>query len=482
MSRPNVVVTVVDTVRGRDTVPASSSPMSTLGDIAASGTEFTNAFSAAPWTLPSHASLFTGVYPSQHGAHGDHTYLDDSLRTLAEAFHDGGYETVGVSNNTWVTEEFGFHRGFDTLRKGWQYIQSDTDLGTVTRAEHPMAKLRAASDRLFDGNPMVNAANLVYDELADGDGAERATSWVESWLGGRDDESPFFLFLNYVEPHVEYRPPREYAEQYLPPDTTYDEAMTLRQDPRAYDVGEYRLNDREFEILHGLYRASLAYTDDHIARVRDALVSAGEWEDTIFVVLSDHGENVGDHGFFGHQYNLYDSLLHVPMVFHGGPFEAGRRDGLVQTLDAAPTLLDAAGVDAPEFRRQMHARSLHPDADSDPRDAVFAEYVAPQPSPDRLAERFDEIPDRVREFDRSLRSVRTDEEKYVQASDGNEWFYRVDRDPDETWNRASGNEERTRLLSDRLDQWLDSFDHAEQSGEVSMTDSTRERLSDLGYM
>ncbi|MDS0293927.1 sulfatase [Halogeometricum luteum] len=482
MSRPNVVVTVLDTVRGRDTVPASSSPMSTLGDIAASGTEFTSAFSAAPWTLPSHASLFTGTYPSQHGAHGDHTYLDDSLRTLPEAFRDDGYETVGVSNNTWITEEFGFHRGFDTLRKGWQYFQSDTDLGTVTRAEHPMSKLRAASDRLFDGNPLVNAANLVYDEMADGDGADRATSWVESWLDDRDAESPFFLFLNYVDPHVEYRPPREYAEQYLPPDVTYDEAMTLRQDPRAYDVGEYRLNDREFEILHALYRGALAYADDHLARVRDALVSAGEWEDTILVVLSDHGENVGDHGFFGHQYNLYDSLLHVPMVFHGGPFHEGRRDGLVQTLDAAPTLLDAAGVEAPEFRRQMHARSLHPDADSDPRDAVFAEYVAPQPSPDRLAARFDEIPDRVRTFDRSLRSVRTDDEKYVQASDGSEWFYRVGRDPDEAWNRASSNEERTELLSDRLDQWLDSFDREEKSGEVSMSDSTRDRLSDLGYL
>nr|WP_231751560.1 sulfatase [Halogeometricum sp. CBA1124] len=362
MSRPNVVLTVLDTARARDTVPASSSPMPTLADVAADGTEFTNAFSPAPWTLPSHASLFTGTYPSQHGAHGDHTYLDDSPRTLAEAFSAAGYETVGVSNNTWVTEEFGFGRGFDTLRKGWQYVQSDTDLGTVTRAEHPMEKLRAAGDRLFDGNPLVNAANLVYDEFAAGDGAERATSWVDSWLSDRDDETPFFCFLNFIEPHAEYRPPREYAEPYLPPDTTYDEATTLRQDPRAYDVGEYALNDREFEALRGLYRGSLAYLDDQLARLRESLVAAGEWEDTVFVALGDHGENIGDHGFFGHQYNLYDTLLHVPMVARGGPFDGGRRDDLVQTLDLAPTLLDAAGIDDPAFERQMHARSLHPDA------------------------------------------------------------------------------------------------------------------------
>jgi arylsulfatase A-like enzyme len=482
MSRPNVVLTVLDTVRARDTVPASPSPMPTLADVAADGTEFTNAFSPAPWTLPSHASLFTGTYPSQHGAHGNHTYLDDSLRTLAEAFSGAGYETVGVSNNTWVTEEFGFDRGFDTLRKGWQYVQSDTDLGTVTRAEHPMEKLRAAGDRLFDGNPLVNAANMVYDEFAAGDGAERATSWVDSWLSDRDDETPFFCFLNFIEPHAEYRPPREYAEPYLPPDTTYDEATTLRQDPRAYDVGEYALNDREFEALRGLYRGSLAYLDDQLARLRESLVAAGEWEDTVFVALGDHGENIGDHGFFGHQYNLYDTLLHVPMVARGGPFDGGRRDDLVQTLDLAPTLLDAAGIDDPAFERQMHARSLHPDADADPRDAVFAEYLGPQPSPDSLASRFGEVPDRVQSFDRSLRAVRTTDEKYVTASDGSEWFYRVGADPDETWNRANDHPERTSLLSDRLDQWVDSFEHAEAGGEVSMTDSTKARLSDLGYL
>jgi arylsulfatase A-like enzyme len=481
MSRPNVVVVVLDTVRGRDTVPAASSPMPTLADIAASGTEFTNAFSPAPWTLPSHASMFTGAYPSRHGAHGEHTYLDGRLRTLAEAFRDDGYETVGVSNNTWVTAEFGFDRGFRTFRKGWQYIQSSTDLGTVVRAESPSEKLRAIRERLFDGNPLVNVANLLYDEFAEGKGAERATSWVDSWLRRRGD-SPFFLFLNYIEPHTEYRPPREYAERFLPPRATYEEAMRIRQDPRAYDVGDYSLTDRDFEMLRALYRGSLAYLDDHLARLRERLVSAGEWEDTVFVALGDHGENVGDHGFFGHQYNLYDTVLHVPMVVRGGPFDDGRRDELVQTLDLTPTLLDAADVDDPPLRRQSQGRSLHPDADADPREAVFAEYVGPQPSPEALAARFGEIPDRVRAFDRSLRAIRTADEKYVRGSDGSEWYYRVDDDPDETRNLATENPERTRRLSARLDRWLDSFDHADAVGEVSMTESTRDRLSDLGYL
>ena len=487
MSGPNVVVAVLDTARGRDTVPTAAARMPELAAIAEEGVEFTSAFSTAPWTVPAHASLLTGTYPSRHGTGGHSPRLGASLPTLPEAFRDAGYETVGVSNNTWVTGEFGFDRGFDRFRKGWQYVQSETDVGSVVRAEEPLAKLRAARERLLDGNPLVNTANLLFAELAGDDGAERTTQWVERWLAGREAESPFFLFLNYIEPHVEYDPPREYAEQFLPADATYEEARAIRQDPRAFDVGEYSLSQREFELLHALYRGELAALDDHLGRLRAALVAADEWDDTILLVVGDHGENVGDHGFLGHQYDLHDTLLHVPMVISGGAFPGAddRSDELVQHVDLPPTLLDAVGLDAPALREQVQGRSVHPAADEPPRETVFAEYLAPQPSPDALAERFGRIPERVRRFDRTLRAVRTREEKYVRASDGTEWFYRVDEDPHEETNLAARSTRPAGqgALEARLDEWLDSFDHAEgDSEDVSMTDGTRERLADLGYL
>jgi len=481
MTRRNVVMVVLDTVRARDTVPTAASPMPGLAAIAESGTEFTNAFSTAPWTVPSHASLFTGTYPSRHGTGGASPSLGDSMSTLAEAFRDADYETVGVSNNTWVTREFGFDRGFETFRKGWQYVQSDTDLGSVVRAKEPMAKVRAARDRLFDGNPLVNVANVLYGELADDEGAGRTTQWVEQWLDGRDERAPFFLFLNYIEPHIEYSPPKEHAERFLPADASYEEATALRQDPRAFDVGEYSLSQRKFELLRGLYLGELAALDEHIGRLRDALVAAGEWEDTVFVVVGDHGENIGDHGFLGHQYDLHDTLLHVPLVIHGDGFGDGRSDDLVQHVDIVPTLLDAAGVDAPKLRSQVQGRSVHPRTGAQPREAVFAEYLDPQPSPDALEERFEQIPDRVRRFDRTLRAVRTREEKYIRGNDGTEWLYRIDDDPEQTANLADGS--RRSALAGRLDEWLDSFDHADvDAGDVSMTAGTRERLADLGYL
>ncbi|MCU4926514.1 sulfatase [Halobacteria archaeon AArc-dxtr1] len=480
----NVVVIVLDTARSRSVSDRTMPTLSAIGD---AGTTFDRAFATAPWTLPSHASLFTGTYPSEHETHGSNPHLTDSLRTLPEAFADAGYETVGVSNNTWITEEFGFDRGFEHLRRGWQYIQSDHDMGAVVRGEDLREKLQATRDRLFEGNPLVNATNILYSELlqpAGDDGADRTSGWIESWLDGRDDDRPFFLFCNYIEPHVEYDPPREYAERFLPDDASYTEATAIRQDPRAFDCGDYALDEPEFAMLRALYRAELAYVDTQIARLREALVAAGEWEDTLFVVCGDHGEHVGEHGFFGHQYNLYDTLLHVPLVVHGGPFTGGgdRRD-LVQLLDLPDTLLAATGVDD-RFSEQSHGRSLLPGSDDAAREAVYAEYVAPQPSIDRLEARFGTVPERVRSFDRRLRAVRTESHKYVCGDDGFERFHDLDRDPDERTNRLETGPEPSRVdaLRRRLEGRFDGWTPETAADDVAMRSGTKQRLADLGYL
>ncbi|WP_255194521.1 sulfatase [Natronobeatus ordinarius] len=479
----NVVLVVLDTARARS---VSERTMPTLSALAEEGTAFERAFATAPWTLPSHASLFTGTYTSEHGAHGGHTYLDDSVRTVAEAFADAGYETIGVSNNTWITEEFGYDRGFDELRRGWQYLQSDVDMGTVVRAEHLGWKLEALRDRLFEGNPFVNVANLLYSELIQpqgDDGAARATDWIVDWLGERDDDSPFFLFCNYLEPHVEYDPPRAHAERFLPDDASYEEARAIRQDPRAYDCGDYELDERDFRLLRALYRGELAYVDDQLGRLRRALEEHGQWENTVLVVCGDHGENVGEHGFFGHQYNLYDTLLHVPLVCHGGPFTGGgRRTELVQLLDLPETLLDAVDIEDPELREQSRGRSLHPAASHEPRDAVFAEYVSPQPAIERLEDRFGDLPERVYAFDRKLRAIRTTEYKYVTGDDGFERLHRVTTDPLERTDLATEEPETAARLGERLAEQFAGLEEATHTGDVAMRASTAERLADLGYL
>ena len=481
-SKPNVLFVVLDTARAVD---ATERVMPTLASIGDAGTRFERAFAQAPWTVPSHASMFTGTYPGEHGTHGGHTFLDDRHRLLAEAFADDGYETIGVSNNTWITDEFGYDRGFEAIRRGWQYRQSETDMGAVVRGECLSEKVTAFRERVFEGNPLVNVANVCYSEFvqpAGDDGAARTVDWIASWLEKRDRDDPFFAFSNLIEPHVIYDPPREYAERFLPSSVSYDEATAIRQDPRAFDCADYAIDDEEFAALRGLYRGSLAYVDDQLDRLREALVDAGEWEDTIFVICGDHGEHVGEHDFFGHQYNLYDTVLHVPLVVHGGAFTDGvTRTDLVQLLDLPSTLLDAAGIDDPAFDEQHRGRSLHPDAANPPRDAIFAEYVAPQPSIDRLEARFGELPDRVYAFDRRLRAVRTEEYKYVEGDDGFRRLHHLPTDPDERHDVAENRPTVVAALQERLDETLSALDRPARTESVAMSEGTKQRLADLGY-
>ncbi len=477
----NIVLIVLDTARS-DTVHALHQNEDFLSSHV--GTQFSSAFAAAPWTLPSHASLFTGTTPSNHGAHAGHKCLDERQTVLPEILQQEGYETVAVSNNTWISEEFGFGRGFETFYKTWQYVQSETDLGRIARQEEGLDKLTEATKALFDGNPVTNLTNAIYGQFfrkAEDDGATRTNEWIEDWLTTRTDSRPFFLFVNYLEPHLKYQPPKEHAKEHLPEDTTYEEAMQVSQDAWGYIADTVELTDEDFEILCALYRAEIAYLEEKIEEIVDLLKAEGEWEDTLFIVTSDHGENIGDHGLMDHQYALYDTLLHVPLFVHGGPFEDDEIDDLVQLLDIPPTILDVLEIDAPDAREQFQGISFHPDAD-ETREYAVAEYIAPQPSMDALEKRVGDLPDHVHKYDRSLRAIRTDQYKYIRGSDGSQELYDLHDDPDETTDRSDTHPDLADTLDIRLDEWLDSFERADSDDETTMSDDAKARLEDLGYL
>ncbi|SEW10748.1 sulfatase [Halobacterium jilantaiense] len=482
-SQPNVVVVVADTTRVDDAYDAAVAP--TLADLADSGTRATRAFSAAPWTLPSHASMLTGTHTSRHGAHAGHERLDGDLPVLPECFRAAGYDTVCVSSNTWLSVESGFGQGFGEFEQTWQAVQSENALSELVD-ETEERRLRAVGRRLFDGNPVANAANVLYRLLVRGrsdDGAARATSFVEDLLAGRDGDDPFFLFANYLEPHLEYRPPRRLAEEFLPPTASYEAAMDVPQEPWAYLAGGVSLSESDLAMLRGLYRAEIAYVDEQLAALREALRAAGELANTVFVVTADHGENIGDHGLMDHQYCLYDSLVHVPLVFSGGSFEGGGDlTELVSLVDLAPTLLDAAGIDAPAARESFQGVSVHPDADTEPREFVVSEYAEPQPSMAALERNLGRVPDDLRVHDRSLRAVRTDAHKLVWGSDGSRALYDLDADPGETTDVAVDRPAVVDDLTATLDDWLASFEHADADGPVTISGDRKDRLEQLGYL
>lgn len=474
----NVVLIVMDTAR----VDATQQ----LDCILTDATRFNQAFSASPWTLPSHASIFTSLYPSKHGAHAGHKQLEPDIPVIAELFRDTGYETVAVSNNTWISDEFGFSRGFGKFHKTWQYIQSDTDLGRIARTTEGLDQYRKLVRAIFDGNPVRNIANAAYGKFfrkQTDSGAERTNKWINQWLTDRDDSQPFFLFVNYLEPHLEYRPPKEFAKQFLPADVAYESAMEIPQDAWGYVLGTVDMTERDFDILRALYRAEISYLNYRIGQLRDMLESTGVWEDTIFVVTGDHGENIGDHGLMDHQYCLYDTLLRVPLLICGGAFSSGKDvSNIVQLTDLGPTLLDAVDIDAPAFKERVQGRSFHPDVDTDPREYAIAEYLSPQPSMSALEKRVGHLPDHVTEYDRSLRAIRGTEWKMIRGSDESVEVYNIEADPDETNELSDSRVDMVRTLESELNTWLASFDHATHHSDVDMRSETRERLEDLGYL
>lgn len=483
--QPNVLLIVADTARVDDAYASNPTIMPTLQSLSSEGTRFTSAFASAPWTLPSHAGLFTGTYSSKHGAHGDHPRLESDFRTIAEAFAANGYETHAASNNTWISAEFGFDRGFDQFWKGWQLIQSEADVGAILHELGPARRAKAGLKSIISGNPLTNGINACYNHVyrTRGDyGAERTTSHIEDWLRTRDSSRPFFGFINYLEPHIRYRPPAHLAEPFLPNGATYREARKVRQDPRAYDVGAYDLSTHELSLLRGLYRGELAHVDAQISRLRSVLRDIDAWDDTILFILGDHGENIGDHGFLGHQYNLYDTVLHVPLVVTGGAFtDGGVRNDLVQLTDLAATFLDLPGIEDEQLSAQTQGESVYP-GNTREREHIIAEYMAPQPPTAVLEARYGELPSHAHQFDRKLRTIRTETRKVIRGSDGHIECFHIDTDPGEQRDQSDRDIDTVSRLLEQLETWDAGFESSTASEDVQISRGAERRLADLGYL
>ncbi len=333
--RPHIVLVVIDTARadhfscygyGQRTTPS-------VDALAARGILFRSAHSVAPWTLPAHMSIFTGLPPRDHGAtwaafdgEGIASVRElvtraftprEPARMLAARLRDSGYATHGFSPNPWVSRNKGFAEGFDTFLELWRDEDHRRALGREPRDEF---------ERSTSGAVVL--------------GALRA-------LDGRATGQPVFLFLNLLDPHFPYQAPREFRERFGGSPETQ----------RKLEMGSYtRL---ELGMVAGaapfssgelvpFYDAELATSDQAVGVLVRGLESAGVLDDTLLVVTSDHGELLGERGRFSHQLYVDEPLMHVPLVLKlPGDRGAGTviDSPLVSNLDVYATLLAAAGVD-----------------------------------------------------------------------------------------------------------------------------------------
>lgn len=416
--RPNIVLITLDTVRA-DHLSSYGYPRPTtpnLDRLAARGVLFEDAVAPTPWTLATHASIFTGLLPHQHGADWA-VPLDSAPWTLAEVLESQGYETAGFSANLYYGQSgWGMAQGFETY-------------------EDDSASLRHNLAATLLGHAVVQPLyqHVVQYDLFNRRNAAEVNQDVFRWFHRRSSR-PFFLFINYFDCHDPYLAPPPYRGRFgqLKEDV-------VRSVNTIDGIGMHKSLSREDQdsFVAG-YDNSLAFLDDQVSQLMRVLAVSPDWANTVVIITSDHGEGFGEHTRYGHGWNIYREVLHVPLIIFGSGIPKGLRvRNLVRIRELFPTVIDLALGGQPPFRRTSLRRFWTPGFQPEPFDeAVVSQLIPNLYGPERTA----------------YIALTTSEWYYLQDSSGRAELYHRPTDPQERMNLIHSVEHRqtVELLSRRL--------------------------------
>ena len=320
---PNVVLITLESLR-TDHVGAYGGKSRSRPDLALTpgldalareAVVYEDAHAVSSWTLAAHASLFTGLYPSGHQTDGPMDRLDDSYPTLAEVLAARGYQTAAVVSGPYLRRTHNLQQGFELY---------DDSIASLTSA--------LAHDDVT--NPRLEAALRYFVEEQ------------------RDASRPFFLFAYFWDSHFDFLPPAPYDEMFV---DSGCEPIDL-SDFDTSEVVHEGISPGQLAYVFSQYAGEVRWTDDHLARFFRLLKQHGLWDDTLVIVLGDHGEEFFDHGEKGHKNNLYAETVRIPLIVKFPKQTEGRRDArLVSQVDILSTILDVA--DTP-VSFPVHGRSL----------------------------------------------------------------------------------------------------------------------------
>ena len=457
--RPSLVLVVLDTLRAdhlglygyeRPTSPA-------LDRFAAGATVFERATSTSTYTLPSHATLFTGLYPRAHGADVDESSplslvslgrlddpvpvrpLADEATTLAELARDHGLATAAIcANSAYLYRAFGLDQGFATYvdAPGTRLTARPAGLSLVLHALRPRsAWLRR---RL--------AGNERYYLLA-GEVNELALRWIDAHR-----DRPFFLFVNYMDPHQPLLPPPGYRDLFPGADA-----------PQDFSFQGVRRGSPELATVIDAYDAEIRYLDDHLGELFEHLDRRGMGDRAAVIVVGDHGESLaeksdGDRDLVGHAVSVYEGEARVPLIVRRPGQTAGRRvDRFVSIADVMPTALELLDIAPPPG---LEGRSL------------LAAGARPVPSVVHLG-----------------RYMRAEEEqalyddpwKLIRSSDRPPRLFDLRADPGELRDVAGDHPAVVERLLGELERFDQQVTPRFAGGAVELDAESRERLRSLGY-
>jgi arylsulfatase A-like enzyme len=462
--RPNVLLVVLDTVRAdhlslygyqRHTTP-------NLETWAREGIRFRNAISPADVTLSSHASMFTGLYTSWHGAHptpdaSDLGRLEPSFRTWAEILSEAGYSTLAVlANYGYLRPEFGVAQGFGFYDVRWP-------VKTMGSADH--SSLRKLLRPVLDCLVPTDELDRQYrrgDQITDG-GLR-----IIKAMQGRSN--PFFLSLNYMDAHDPYAPPPPYRDLFPGRIASFDRsrAAELRR-----ELAKHRRPRDADAILNHIvsqYDAGIAFMDSELKRLFEGMKQVGLYDNTLIIVTSDHGEAFGEHDDFGHPASVHQELVHVPLLIkypRSVPSEAGQQiEATVSGIDLLPTVLDTVGIPLPANLQGRSLRTLGPGDDTR---VVMAESFLDS-----------HLVRSRRRTDLVQRALYQGQRKLIGSTSGQMELYDLQLDPAESQDTYGVDNPLAAHFTHVLDQWIQAVPRAKPSRK--MDPQSMDRLRSLGYL
>jgi arylsulfatase A-like enzyme len=423
----NVILISIDTLRpdhlgcygyDRDTSPS-------IDALAKGGVLFEDVTAASPWTLPSHATMFTGMYPSRHGVKDHVNRLSDEIPTLATRLGRRGFRTMAVVNSHNLSERFGLDQGFE------EFLYVDE----FSAPDDPERRI-------------VNRGEEITDQ---------GFAWLDE-----DDDRPFFLFLHYYDVHTDFDPEERYREQFVGPyegkiDGTTGQLVAARRN-RAV------LSEADITHLRDLYDAEIRQMDDLIARLVDYLDETGLQEDTLLVITSDHGEEYQEHGSLLHGRTFFQEVIAIPLVLSGPGVATGVRIAEpVHLIDVTPTILDLLEVPLRGEDDGIPLADYWRSPETAPRGRfLFAEADHNNEEPDMG--RVVRIEGHKLTFDRFTKKTE---------------LFDLRTDPEERHDLSETDAERLEALMERIESFMES----ERTGEQidPPTAAEMENLEKLGY-
>lgn len=448
-TRPDVLFVVLDSVRPdrlatyghhRSTTPA-------LDRLAQESLVFDHALTQAPWTLPAHCSMFTGLYPSEHGVTtwfaDDPGHLSPTVETLADRLGELGYRSAAFSNNPWVGQLTGLDRGFDTFVEWDLEISRSASSAVHTRGD----RLRSRCHSLLgtaNRQPLFLLKRRYFTDAL----VSQARRWLED---AAETDAPTFTFLNLMEAHSPYFPPRQaFRDLDLSPPGPIEPRL-LNTRLLAYVLGKASLSQQRRERVLEFYDASLRYQDRKLATLFEVLRDQDQLDDTLVIICSDHGKNVGEIDRSATPPHYTQSInTDVPLIINVPGQHAGQRvHEPVELTGLFDLILEGRDAPVSVMHRDGHA---------------LVEYTGPHTG--RSASDTDH-----------WRVIDDGEYRYIRGDDGQEFMF---RDGDRVTETGAMRTWLRKVLDERVESM--EAPQSVDSEATHLSSSVEGQLRDLGYL